>query len=48
MERDIADLNLEDAEDEAFSLPEESEEKNSAYSFCLVGCFLTAWSIFQP
>ncbi|KAA3464887.1 nucleolin-like [Gossypium australe] len=48
MENGIADLNLDDGEDEAFSLPGELEEQNAAYRFCLVGCFLTASVVHFP
>ncbi|KAA3460790.1 nucleolin-like [Gossypium australe] len=48
MENGIADLNMDDGEDDAFSLTEEVEEQISAYSFCLVGCFLTASVVHFP
>ncbi|MBA0756617.1 hypothetical protein Gogos_021959 [Gossypium gossypioides] len=42
MERGLANLSLDDGKDEAFPVPKEIESQSSAYSFCLVGCFLTA------
>ncbi|KAH1097767.1 hypothetical protein J1N35_014688 [Gossypium stocksii] len=48
MESGIADLNLEDGEEEAFSMPGELSDQSSPYSFCLVGCFLTASVVHFP
>ncbi|KAA3466280.1 5'-nucleotidase surE [Gossypium australe] len=48
MERGLADLSLEDGEEEAFFIPVEVEGQSSAYSFCLVGCFLTASVVHFP
>ncbi|KAK5833189.1 hypothetical protein PVK06_017004 [Gossypium arboreum] len=42
MERGLADLSLDDGEEEALPVPEEIESQSLAYSFCLVGCFFTA------
>ncbi|KAK5794045.1 hypothetical protein PVK06_035237 [Gossypium arboreum] len=42
MEQDLAGLSLDDGEEEAFSIPVDVGEQNAMYSFCLVGCFLTA------
>ncbi|KAG8479241.1 hypothetical protein CXB51_029714 [Gossypium anomalum] len=48
MENDIADLSLEDGEEEAFSLQGEGDEQILVYRLCLVGCFLTASVVHFP
>ncbi|KAG8477463.1 hypothetical protein CXB51_031019 [Gossypium anomalum] len=48
MEGGIADLNLDNGEEVAFSLQDESEAQNAMYNFCLVGCFLTAIVVHFP
>ncbi|KAH1064298.1 hypothetical protein J1N35_029285 [Gossypium stocksii] len=48
MQRGLANLSLVDGEEEAFPIPEEIESQSSAYSFCLVGCFLTASVVHFP
>ncbi|KAK5772502.1 hypothetical protein PVK06_048791 [Gossypium arboreum] len=48
MDWGIADLNLNDGEDEAFSLPVDSKEQNVMYDFYLMGCYLTASVVHFP
>ncbi|KAG8489932.1 hypothetical protein CXB51_015974 [Gossypium anomalum] len=48
MDQGIADLNLNDGEEDAFSLLVDSEEQNVMYNFCLVGCYLTASVVHFP
>ncbi|KAK5818526.1 hypothetical protein PVK06_023467 [Gossypium arboreum] len=48
MEQDLAELSLNDGEEKAFSIPEDVGEQNAMYSFCLVGCFLTASVVNFP
>ncbi|MBA0746606.1 hypothetical protein Gogos_009109 [Gossypium gossypioides] len=42
MERGMANLRIEDSEEEAWSVHGDGELLNQRYEFCLVGCFLTA------
>ncbi|MBA0692692.1 hypothetical protein Goari_010229 [Gossypium aridum] len=42
MERGMANLRIEDSEEEAWSVHGDGEPLNQRYEFCLVGCFLTA------
>ncbi|KAK5770421.1 hypothetical protein PVK06_046571 [Gossypium arboreum] len=44
----IADLSLEDEEEDAFTLPEELDKRPTGYKFCLVRCFLTASVVHFP
>ncbi|MBA0839528.1 hypothetical protein Goarm_005240, partial [Gossypium armourianum] len=39
---DLERLQIDDAEEEAWSFPGESGAQKSAYDLCLVGCCLTA------
>lgn len=48
MERGLADLSLEDGEQEALFIPVEVEAHSTVYSFCLVGWFLTATIVNLP
>ncbi|MBA0701650.1 hypothetical protein Goari_022559 [Gossypium aridum] len=48
MERGIADLSIEDGEEEAFPVPDGVEPQNSVYNLCLVGRFLTSSVVHFP
>lgn len=48
MERGIADMSIEDGEEEAWLLLGEVESQKSTYIFCLVGCFFTASVVHFP
>ncbi|KAH1046862.1 hypothetical protein J1N35_037646 [Gossypium stocksii] len=48
MERGLADLTLKDDEEEALFIPDVVKAHSLTYSFCLVGCFLTANVVHFP
>ncbi|MBA0553677.1 hypothetical protein Golob_012837, partial [Gossypium lobatum] len=48
MENELAELSLEDGEEEILLLPNESKSQKAVYDFCLVGCFLTASVVHFP
>ncbi|KAK5772713.1 hypothetical protein PVK06_049007 [Gossypium arboreum] len=48
MERGLEDLRLEESEEDDLSIPIGDEVQGPAFSFCLVGCFLTASVVHFP
>ncbi|MBA0679618.1 hypothetical protein Goari_011377 [Gossypium aridum] len=48
MENKLAELSLEDGEEEILLLPNEFESQKAVYDFCFVGCFLIASVVHFP
>lgn len=48
MERRLADLSLEESEEDVFPVQNGDEAQDLTFNFCLVGCFLTASVVHFP
>ncbi|KAK5820000.1 hypothetical protein PVK06_025041 [Gossypium arboreum] len=48
MEKELANLNIEDGEEEALILPTDGVSRKLIYDCCLVGCFLMASAVHFP